>query len=375
MINVTGLSPSPVMKLMNITSKKRRAFNLKHYVKSNEYFYYGKLAPIINIIVVLINILLITTLIKGKFRKSTHVIMVAIAIADCLTGLVSVPFNIYVYGYDGKTGYLTLEWCYVHHFMQMILPGVFHVASLHLTIGLAVERFIVVTFPLRANALCTVRNGIKLCVVIFVLSVCTQMDTYTQSKFRIVSHISKTSNKTMNACARSQIPAATQTENILRIVFVVLLPCFILIVFTILLIMKLKSVKKWRKRNFSCSDQRLRSIQSLERLDLAVILMVVFIVLIELSVWISLMLSHVYSIRITPSHAEQIAIGHVIFQGTSPINFIILCFLSENFRLMFKQLLCGYISTRGWHCFFNTGTKRNNMPSCRSEDNFLDTRF
>lgn len=363
------------MKLMNITSKKRRAFTLKHYVKSNEYFYYGKLAPIINIVVVLINMLLITTLIKGKFRKSTHVIMVAISIADCLTGLVSVPFNIYVYCYDGKTEYLTLEWCYVHHFMQMILPGVFHLASLHLTIGLAVERFIVVTFPLRANTLCTIRNGIKLCVVIFALSVCTQMDTYTQSKFRIVSHTSKPSNTTMNACARSQTPAATQTDYILRIIFVTLLPCFILIVFTILLIMKLKRVAKWRKRNFSCSDQSSKSTQSLERLDLAVILMVVFIVLIEVSVWISLLLSQIYSIRITQSHAEQIAIGHVIFQSTSPINFIILCFLSENFRLMFKQLLCSCISTRGQHCLFNTWTQRNSIPRNKSGDDFIDTRF
>ena len=72
--------------------------SLERYYRSDTYIYYGRVLPIITSIVVVLNILLIVTIIKGKFRTSTYVVMVAIAIADCLTGLVPLPFNIYVFG-------------------------------------------------------------------------------------------------------------------------------------------------------------------------------------------------------------------------------------------------------------------------------------
>ena len=91
---------------------------LRRYFASDMHIYYGTVSPLINIFIISINVLLIVTLIKGKFRMSTHVMMISIAMADSFTGLVPLPFNVYVFGLKLETDYLSLTWCYVYEYMQ-----------------------------------------------------------------------------------------------------------------------------------------------------------------------------------------------------------------------------------------------------------------
>ena len=311
---------------------------LRSYFASDMHIYYGTVSPLMNIFIISINVLLIVTLIKGKFRMSTHVTMISIAMADSFTGLVPLPFNVYVFGLNLETDYLSLTWCYVYEHMQKILPEILHLSSLHLTVGLGVERFIVVAFPLKAKRICTFRNGAIFSALIFIISICSQIDLLTKASFKEFTIQHNTSNSTISGCLRSAV-IRTHTEYILRIVFFVFLPCLILIIFTVLLLKKSKEIQQWRNTNIALAQRKSPTVNSLERLDLAVVLIMSCTVCTEMTVWTCFLISRVYNIRFTKVHIELIALGHIIFQITCPINFIVLCVLSSRFRDAFKDIV------------------------------------
>ncbi|XP_071153324.1 sex peptide receptor-related protein 2-like [Mytilus edulis] len=325
----------------NLTSTPRtlkvagvRLVTLDKYIDSNKYIYYGIVSPFISTIVIILNILLITTLIKGKCRKSTHVIMIAIAIADVLTGFIPIPFNLYVFGLKKDDGYLTLSWCYVFEYTQKFVPEILHITSLHLTVGLGIERFFVVAFPFQAQRICRFRNGIIFSVLIFVASLCSQIDLFTQVSYEQFCEYRKRTNTTVIGCIRST-KVRTDWEYALRIGMLVFVPCMTLVIFTALLLRKSKEIQHWRKLHSSLSKTA-----DLERLDFAVILMMIFIVVTEAILQTAFMISRIKGIRFTDTHEELIGIGHIIFQVTCPINFAILCFLSVQFRKIFKDIFC-----------------------------------
>lgn len=311
-----------------------RLVTLDKYIDSNMYIYYGIVSPFISTIVIILNILLITTLIKGKCRKSTHVIMIAIAIADALTGFIPIPFNLYVFGLKKDDGYLTLSWCYVFEYTQKFIPEILHITSLHLTVGLGIERFFVVAFPFKAQRICRFRNGVIFSVLIFVVSISSQMDLFTQLSYEQFCEYRKRTNKTVIGCIRST-KVRTDWEYALRIGMLVFVPCMTLVVFTALLLKKSKEIQHWRKLHSSLSQTA-----DLERLDFAVILMMIFIVVTEAILQTAFMISRNNGIRFTDTHEELVGVGHIIFQVTCPINFAILCFFSVQFRKIFKEIFC-----------------------------------
>jgi len=123
-LSMSSTSPS-VVNTTGLRSRRRNGldmFTLRRYYNSDLYVYYGTISPIINSFVLLLNVLLIATIIRGKFRTSTYIKIIAISICDSLSGLVPLPFNVYVFGLKNEMGYLSLPWCYLFDFLQMILP-------------------------------------------------------------------------------------------------------------------------------------------------------------------------------------------------------------------------------------------------------------
>jgi hypothetical protein len=105
---------------------------------------------------------------------------------------------------------------------KKILPEILHLASLHLTVGLGVERFIFVAFPLKAKRICTFRNEAIFSALIFIISICSQIHLLTKASFKEFTIEHNTSNSTISGCLRSAV-IRTHTEYILRIVFLVFL--------------------------------------------------------------------------------------------------------------------------------------------------------
>jgi hypothetical protein len=72
----TSSTPPSVVNTTNLRIRRRNGldmFTLRRHYESGVYVYYGTISPIINSFVLLLNVLLIATIIREKFRTSTYV--------------------------------------------------------------------------------------------------------------------------------------------------------------------------------------------------------------------------------------------------------------------------------------------------------------
>ena len=231
--------------------------------------------------------------------------------------------------------------------MVKYFSEILHLTSLHLTVGLGIERFIVIAYPLQAKTICRMKNGIIFSVVIFVISVIVQCDLFTLTSFKEVSRTIR--NRTVIGCLR--VPKIrSNNEYIVRQTFLIFVPCVILIVFTILLVKTSKEIQKWREQHSS------ETTKSLERLDLTVVLMMSFIVVKETVIALMLILSRVKVLRITDTYEEMGGIAAIVYQATSPVNLVILFTLSSNFREKFKELFCCWFYLKKKSVEYNSTT-------------------
>ena len=88
---------------------------------------------------------------------------------------------------------------------------------------------------------------------IVVVSICSQIDLFLQVEYKARAFKSETYNTTINGCSRTA-RVRTSTEYMIRTMFVVFLPCLILLIFTIMLIYKTKKIRRWRKLN-TCKSE------------------------------------------------------------------------------------------------------------------------
>ena len=114
---------------------------------------------------------------RRNMRNATQLLLVAIAISDSLTGLVTLPTYIFVYshyepgGKDTKDAYVVeKEWCNTFMISKFFLSKWFHTVSIWLTLFLEIRRFILVILPFKAKILITKKKTVWYVTAIFILS-------------------------------------------------------------------------------------------------------------------------------------------------------------------------------------------------------------
>jgi NADH:ubiquinone oxidoreductase subunit 3 (subunit A) len=107
----------------------------------------------------------------------------------------------------------------------------------------------------KAKRICTIQYGVIFSIAIVVVSICSQIDLFLQVEYKVRSFKSETYNATINECSRTA-SVRTNTEYMIRTMFVVFLPCLILLIFTIMLIYKTKKIRRWRRLNTCKSGVR-----------------------------------------------------------------------------------------------------------------------
>ena len=113
-----------------------------------------------NILVVLVtlaNVLVILILFRRNLRSSTNIVLIAIAVAETLTVLVTLPTYIYTYHQDSgdiddtTTYVLSKDWCNAFMISKFFLSKSFHTVSIWLHCFLGFQRFVSIQFPFRAQ--------------------------------------------------------------------------------------------------------------------------------------------------------------------------------------------------------------------------------
>lgn len=136
--------------------------------------------PLIGLLTILGNILVIFIFCRQKLRTPTSVLLIELAIADSLVCLPIVVLHIYLYSMGNHKTYLIYEWCLVHH-VGYLIQQVFRSTANWLTAMLGIQRFIAVSYPFRAQKICTV----KMSIISFFVFIVASMGLYANEAISI----------------------------------------------------------------------------------------------------------------------------------------------------------------------------------------------
>ncbi|XP_045161739.2 neuropeptide Y receptor type 1-like [Mercenaria mercenaria] len=123
------------------------------------------------IVTTLANIIVMVVLRRRNMRNATNTILIAVAISDSMTGLVTLPVTIYAYQqYEEGDLALTKQWCEAFMITRYFVNRGFHTMSIWLTVVLGFQRLISVSFPFRAQTIFTIRNTVIIILVVVFLA-------------------------------------------------------------------------------------------------------------------------------------------------------------------------------------------------------------
>ncbi|TNN13016.1 Sex peptide receptor [Schistosoma japonicum] len=110
--------------------------------------------PFVIFFTIITNCLISIVLTYPTMRNSTNIILLGIAICDLLTVLLPLPVYLCFLTSNLFIEHLTVLKGYSVFYLTTILPTVCHTSSIWLTVLLALQRFIYVQYPLKANHIC-----------------------------------------------------------------------------------------------------------------------------------------------------------------------------------------------------------------------------
>ncbi|VDK45416.1 unnamed protein product [Anisakis simplex] len=328
---------------------------------------YGLAAPIIVLVTLITNSLVVIVLSHRNLRTPTNHILLAMAITELMTGLSSCPWFIYYYTLGGfstdqREG-LTPFWCRFHSYFAVHFPTIFHTSAIWLTVFLAIQRYVYVCVPSMVSRYCNPSRTRQMIVLIgiaallnetplmlFETSISVQLDD-TSKRFCIRLYTSFV-EKTIGANAFYSV------IHCYRAVFVHILPCALLILFTGKLFRTIN--KADRKRSYQSFPSRKSayhttsmlansaSFPSSSRLmqsttKMLVVVIAIFL-LIEIPVALIFLLHFVVVVYgLMPRSMYQpinnlIIIRNFMIILTYPFNFAIYFGMSSSFQLQFRQL-------------------------------------
>jgi len=108
---------------------------------------YGFVSPPVILFTVITNTLICAVLLRRNMRTATNALLLAMAVADMMTGVWPLPCYVYFYTLGAVRYYVPYHWCVVYSALTEHLPTVSHTASIWLTVALALHRYVCVCHP------------------------------------------------------------------------------------------------------------------------------------------------------------------------------------------------------------------------------------
>ncbi|CAH8439018.1 unnamed protein product [Schistosoma rodhaini] len=127
--------------------------------------------PFVIFFTIITNCLISIILTYPTMRNSTNIILLGIAICDLLTVLLPLPIYLCFLTSDIFTKNLTIFKGYSVTYLTTILPTVCHTSSIWLTVLLALQRFIYIQYPLKANYIFICQwKSVQLLIILTILA-------------------------------------------------------------------------------------------------------------------------------------------------------------------------------------------------------------
>ncbi|CAH0718547.1 unnamed protein product, partial [Brenthis ino] len=300
---------SDVFEFSNFTSEDYCASNHSHvYLNVTCEFpinyaepMYGYIAPFLLATTTVANTLIVVVLSRRHMRTPTNVVLMAMALCDMFTMLFPAPWLFYMYTFGNHYKPLSpIRACQAWHYMNEVIPAMFHTASIWLTLALAVQRYIYVCHAPVARTWCTMPRVKKCLIYIGVAAFLHQLPRFFDHQY--VPHVTVWRGHFEEVCSVKMAPwvhtlsldAYFITYFAFRVLFVHLIPCTSLVVLNVLLFRAMRTAQinrqKLFKENRKSECKRLRD-SNCTTLMLIVVVTVFLMVEIPVAVIVMMMFS------------------------------------------------------------------------------------
>ncbi|KAL4226504.1 hypothetical protein ACF0H5_014489 [Mactra antiquata] len=294
------------------------------------------LLPIFCTIGIVGSLLTVIVLSRKTMSTSTNSYLISLAFADLgFLLIVSPKFletklnRVAHYNYIATMTYASI-------FIEMFL-----MASVWLTVILAVERYIAICHPLRAMGICTVRRARIIIVLIFVVSVLLHIPKFFHHKLVYFE----------DHCVNQTVPLVQLTSLATNVTYrlvsswingfiLVILPFALLLYLNICLIIEIHRSTNYLRYHLA-SDSNAQTIITSEEIKITMMLIAVvvnffvfespYVILIVVKQIKSQVFEHLYL---------YIAVTVLLLVVRSSLNFILYCWFSEKFWNTFKKTFC-----------------------------------
>ncbi|OWF53710.1 hypothetical protein KP79_PYT15799 [Mizuhopecten yessoensis] len=216
-----------------------------------EIYIYGYAWPLLTLIIVVLNSIILYIFSKKRMltKNVTHLIIATICLFDMLTLVIPALAYVYVFDFLGIRTYLPYDVCATWYLLIDISPRLCHNTVILLTVHLAFQRCLSVTYPFKVGRWCTTRRTIAAMFVCFVVSVVPEAVDATMYRQRRV-YIYLGDNTTFVACSVEPVTDDV-TMTFIPYIFVWVLvfkviPCILLIVFGAIMIRHVRRAAKVR---------------------------------------------------------------------------------------------------------------------------------
>lgn len=326
---------------------------------------HGYLAAIVCVFGVIANVLNIIVLTRKNMQSSTNVLLTGLAISDGLTMVAYFPWSLIMYVIHGtevnvdRDTYLCAEFQLGYAIFSVII----HSVSIWLTVTLAVFRYVFIRFPRRGAHWCTIQRA-KLAVVLVVVAVgvvclpnSVTYKIFEAPSYQFPNLVDSGVNGTVywvDVKRDTQFNRFFQRFNFwVQAIFIRLLPCALLTLFSILLVKTMRDAEKRRKKLISKvnakegertptsgNSKRQRKSNRTTKMLLAVVGLFLLTetpqgIMNVLSVLIDKFFDRVYS-----PVGDLIDIITLINSG---INFVLYCIMSKQFRDTFVRIFLRHL--------------------------------
>jgi len=313
------------------------------------------LLPVVVFSTVVTNVLVCVVLLKPNMRTATNTILVAMAISNILTGVWPLPCYLYFYIGGHYRDWMPHRWCNIYYLLTDNLPTIFHTASIWLTVALGIQRYVCVCHSTHAKEWCTVVNAVRIAVTINVAAFLSQVSRFFHYDYVQVSVRSLVDPEVLvyacvqkvNALVRGHADIHFNVYYWFRVVFIHLVPCFLLVIVNALLVQTIRVAQRRRfqllKQNRKSECRRLAESNGTTMMLVTVVgvfllvefpLAILFIIVIVENTILD------ENVRLMEPNSTEIAsmcINLFIMLSYS-VNFFIYCGTSTQFRNTFKEL-------------------------------------
>ncbi|ETN87297.1 7 transmembrane receptor [Necator americanus] len=224
--------------------------------------------PVIVMLTLATNSFIVIVLSHKYLRTPTNYVLLAMAVSELLTGLCVMPWFMYYFtlsGFEADIKYgLSSFWCNAAPYMAAVLPSIFHTTAIWLTVYLAIQRYIYICVPTLVRRFCTIHRSKQVIFIICIAAVFMYIPDVLAFENESLDVMDYRKNVTRRMCYRRQtwllraigLDVFYNLTFCAQTVFVHLIPCAMLVVFTWKLIRAIQLADKRHASLLSKSARR-----------------------------------------------------------------------------------------------------------------------